>query len=235
MGLMNAAAKDLDEGAAPLAASDGVATDWAAGAEGRVLAEALRLAPEQGWTWRMTRAAGAAAGFSVGETELLLPNGPRDLAALHSRACDAATLSALADVDPATLKVRERIRRGAWTRIEAAMDAEPATRRWSGYLALPPNVPLALRLVWESADVIWHWAGDRATDENHYTKRALLAGILASTLLVRLADGEDAARAHLDRRIEGVMRFERLKGRVGKLELGRRAATALGRLRYGGL
>ena len=32
----------------------------------------------------MTQAAGAAAGFSLGETELLLPGGPRDLAALYS-------------------------------------------------------------------------------------------------------------------------------------------------------
>jgi ubiquinone biosynthesis protein COQ9 len=215
--------------------SDAPAADWATQAEARVLARALELAPAQGWTWAMTRAAGAAAGFSLGETELLMPNGPRDLAALYSRGCDAAALAALAGTDPASLKVRARIRRGALARIEAAMAAEAATRRWAGYMALPPNAPLALRLVWESADAIWHWAGDRATDENHYTKRALLAGILAGTLLVRLADGEAAAEAHLDRRIEGVMAFERLKGRLRRIELGRWTAGALGRLRFGGL
>jgi ubiquinone biosynthesis protein COQ9 len=129
--------------------------------------------------------------------------------------------------------VRERIRRGALARVDAAMAHEAAARRWAGYMALPPNAPLALRLVWESADVIWRWAGDRATDENHYTKRTLLAGILAGTLLVRLADGEATAERHLDRRIEGVMTFERVKGRLQKLELGRWTAGALGRLRYG--
>jgi ubiquinone biosynthesis protein COQ9 len=225
MGLMGDLAKTA---AAPQA-------DWAGEAEARVLAAALELAPAHGWTWSMTRAAGAAAGFSVGETELLLPNGPRDLAALHSRHGDAAALAALADVDPASLKVRARIRRGALARVEAAMTSEAATRRWAGYMALPPNTPLALRLVWESADAIWRWAGDRSTDENHYTKRALLAGILAGTLLVRLAQGEEAAARHLDRRIEGVMAFERLKGRLQKVELGRWTAGALGRLRYGRL
>jgi ubiquinone biosynthesis protein COQ9 len=90
-----------------------------------------------------------------------------------------------------------------------------------------------LRLVWESADAIWRWAGDRATDENHYTKRALLAGILASTLLVRLTAGQAAAETQVDRRIEDVMWFERLKGRAGRLHLGALAAGALGRLRYG--
>ena len=209
--------------------------DWAAEAEARVLAHALQLAPAQGWTWAMTKAAGAEAGFSLGETELLLPNGPRDLAALYSRSCDAAAMAALAEVDPKSLKIRERIRQGALARTEAAMAHEPATRRWTGYLALPANAPLALRLVWESADGLWRWAGDVSTDENHYTKRALLAGILTATLLVRLSQGEAAAAATLDRRIEAVMAFERLKARAGKLNLGGWTAGVLGRLRYGGL
>src|SRR5579864_577844 len=201
--------------------------DWAAEAEAKVLDEALRLAPAMGWTAAMVRAAAAAAGFSEGEAELLLPGGPRDLAALYVRDRDAAALRGLAEVDPAGLKIRERIRRAAWARIEADMAHEAATRRLTGFLALPANAALALRLLWGSADAIWRWAGDTATDANHYSKRALLAGILASTLLVRLADGEAAAQAHLDRRIEGVMRFERLKGRLGRLELGRVAAGAL--------
>jgi hypothetical protein len=61
----------------------------------------------------------------------------------------------------------------------------------------------------------------------------LLAPILTATLLVRLASGETAAEATLDRRIEAVMSFERLKARAGRLELGRFAANALGRLRHG--
>jgi ubiquinone biosynthesis protein COQ9 len=207
--------------------------DWAADAEARVLAEALQLAPGQGWTWAMTKAAGAAAGFSLGETELLLPGGPRDLAALHSRAGDTAAMAALAGVDPKSLKIRDRIRRGAMARIDAAMASEAATRRWAGFLALPGNAALGLRLVWESADAIWCWAGDTSTDENHYSKRALLAGILMATLLVRLSQGEAAAAATLDRRIEAVMAFERFKGRVGKLQLGAWTAGAMGRLRYG--
>src|SRR5262249_38323028 len=66
------------------------ADDWATRAEAELLAEALQLAPADGWTWEMAYAAGAAAGFSKGETELVLPAGPRDLAALWSRACDRA-------------------------------------------------------------------------------------------------------------------------------------------------
>jgi len=213
--------------------SDAETGDWAAETEARVLTEALTLAPSQGWTWRMAYAAGAAAGLSAGETELLLPGGPRDLAALFSRACDAAAMAVLADIDPGSLKIRQRIRQGALARLGAAMAHEAAARRCAGFLALPANAALGLRLVWESADAIWRWAGDRSTDENHYSKRGLLAGILASTLLMRLTAGEAAAQTHLDRRIEAVMTFERLKARFGRVHVGAWTAGALSRLRYG--
>lgn len=212
-----------------------VESDFAAEAEARVLDEALRLAPDQGWTWAMTYAAAKAAGFSAGEAELLAPNGPRDLAALWSRRCDAAAMAALAGVDPMTLKVRERIRSAARARLAAAMAAAPATRRWAGFLVLPTNAALGLRLAWESADGLWRWAGDKSTDENHYTKRAILAEILVSGLATWLADGENAALAHLDGRIEAVMAFERFKARVKLGEMGRGLADVLGKVRYGGL
>lgn len=215
--------------------SESVETDFAAAAEARVLDEALRLAPEQGWTWAMTYAAAKAAGFSAGEAELLLPRGPEDLAALWSRRCDAAAMAALAGVDPAALKVRERIRTAVRARLTAAMTETPATRRWAGFLALPTHALLGLRLAWESADGLWRWAGDKSTDENHYTKRAILAEILVSGLAVWLAAGENAALAHLDGRIEAVMAFERFKARVKLGEAGRGLADVLGRVRYGGL
>ena len=109
----------------------------------------------------------------------------------------------------------------------------PAIRRWVGFLALPANAALGLRLAWASADALWRWAGDRSTDANHYSKRAILAEILIGALSVRLADGEAAAQAYLDRRIEAVMAFERLKAQISggghRRGHGRRAGAA----RYG--
>ena len=209
------------------------AADWAELAEQRVLDAALARAPELGWGSRLVAVAGAAAGLSAGEVELLAPNGARDLAALLSRRHDAAGLAALAAIDPLALKVRARIRAGVEGRVEAAMADEAALRRWSGFLALPVNAPLGLRLAWASADGIWRWAGDAATDENHYSKRAILAGILISTLAIRLSSGREAAEAHLDARIDNVMAFEKWKaGRKPALAFDEVAAR-LGRLRYG--
>jgi ubiquinone biosynthesis protein COQ9 len=208
--------------------------DWASETEQRLLDAALPLAPRLGWTTRLVKAAGATVGLTAADTELLLPEGGRDLAALYARRLDDKAVAALAGIDPATLKIRERIRAGVVGWLRAARDEESATRRWLGVLALPANAALGLRLLWASADSVWRWAGDTATDENHYTKRVLLAEILLSSLAILLTSGLGAAERHLDRRIEGVMRFERVKGRLKVISaLADQAATTLGRWRYG--
>ena len=210
--------------------------DWADATEQQVLDAALAIAPQEGWTRRMATMAGRACGLSRGETELLLPQGPADLAALLSRRHDAATLEALSSVDPTALKIRERIARGVEARLEAMAVDEPAVRRCAGFLALPAHLALAARLAWESADVIWRWAGDVATDENHYSKRLLLAGILSGALAIRLALGKQVALAFVDRRIGDVMTFEKWKATT-KLKpsvFAARLAGGLSRMRYGG-
>ena len=106
-------------------------------------------------------------------------------------------------------------------------------RRWAGFLALPLNLPLALRLLWESADCLWRWAGDTATDENHYSKRAILSGILASAMAIRLSSGREAAMAFVDARIENVMAFEKWKAGKDFDAPFRKVSDALSRMRYG--
>jgi ubiquinone biosynthesis protein COQ9 len=208
--------------------------DWAATMEGRVLAAASPLAAALGWNRRLVAAAAAQAGLSPADAALLLPDGPRDLAALLFRRHDAQALAALCAVDPAGLKVRERITKAVQARIDAAMVDEGATRKAGGFLALPSNAPLALSLGWATSDALWRWAGDTATDENHYSKRVILAAVLASTMAARLSGGEARAEAYLKARIDNVMAFETWKAkRPTPVALARDAAALLGRLRYG--
>ncbi|WP_397421032.1 COQ9 family protein [Phenylobacterium sp.] len=211
-------------------------SDWAAITEQRLLDEALRLAPIHGWTHRTVGLAGKALGLSAGETGLLIPHGPADLAALLSRRHDDRALALLSEVHASNLKIRERIRRAVEARLDAAAVDEPALRRWSGYLALPLNLPLAARLAWDSADVLWRWAGDTATDENHYTKRLLLAGILTGAGAIRASAGRKAAMEFVDHRIDNVMAFEKWKATTTfrPSEALARFAEGLGRARYGG-
>lgn len=211
------------------AQSAGGEPDWADRMEQAVLDAAIRRAPALGWNRRLVRAACEAEGLSRGDEELLLPNGPRDLAALLSRRHDARALEGLS---PEGLKIRERIFAGVSARMEAGAADLEATKRCAGFLALPTNADLGLELAWESADRIWRWAGDAATDENHYSKRMILSGILIPALTLRWFDGKEAAEGFVQRRIDNVMTFEKWK--AGKdFDAPLRKATAwLGRMRY---
>ena len=205
--------------------------DWAVRTEQQVLDQALTLAPTRGWGQATLSAAAKACGLSVGDAELLFPNGARDLAALLSRRHDAAALATLPD--PATLKIRERIRAAVIARLDAVQADREAVRRWAGFLALPTNLPLALRLLWESADGLWRWAGDTATDENHYTKRAILSGILIQVTALDLQLGRIEALAALDARIQNVMDFDKWKAGFKPSDLAKDFVGALARVRFG--
>jgi len=205
--------------------------DWADRMEQSVLDSALGLAPRLGWNGRMVRAACAAQGLSEGDQALLLPNGARDLAVLLWRRHDDQALAALGD--PAALKIRERIARALETRLEVAMAHPEAEKRAAGFMALPTNADLVLSLTWATADRLWRWAGDTATDWNHYSKRTILSGILIPALTMRWFDGREAAEAFVARRIENVMAFEKWKAGKDFEAPFRKVTDVLSRIRYG--
>ena len=123
-----------------------------------------------------------------------------------------------------------------WFRLETTGPAREAVRSALSILAMPQNVPLALRTGWRSADAMWRLAGDTATDFNHYSKRLILSGVYTATLLAWLDDqteGWTETSAFLDRRLADVGRFEKWKAGWRGNELQRPSlARFLGRLRY---
>lgn len=151
-------------------------------------------------------------------------------------AIDAAMIVELPRENLVTMKIRERIRTLIQFRLDQALGREEALRRALAVMAMPQNVARSLKTGWRSADLMWRLAGDTATDYNHYTKRTILAGVYSATLAVFVEDSsEDKAetRRFLERRIDGVMKFEKAKA---KLLGGDRerfdVLRFLGRLRY---
>ncbi|QPC98188.1 COQ9 family protein [Qipengyuania soli] len=136
----------------------------------------------------------------------------------------------------AQMKIRERIRNLVQFRLDAVAGREEALRRALAIMAMPQNAAKSLKTGWNSADIMWRLAGDTATDYNHYTKRAILASLYGATLAVFVDDeSEDKAetRAFLDRRIEGVMKFEKVKAKWLNPEREHFSMSRfLGRLRY---
>lgn len=188
-----------------------------------------------GWSEAALDDAAARGGIASALARLAFKDGAMAMIAAWIGTIDAAMEQALPPEKLAAMKVRERIRALVEFRLERMAGKEEALRRAQALMTMPQNAAKALKLAWHSADRMWRLAGDTATDYNHYTKRAILAGIYAATLAVFVGDESDGkadTRAFLDRRIDGVMRFEKAKARLLREREGFSVTRFLGRLRY---
>lgn len=189
-----------------------------------------------GWTPKAVESAAARMGIEAAQARLAFPKEQAAMVDAYIQGVDAAMEAHFPPEKIAAMKVRDRIRALVWYRLEAMAPAREAVRTGLSVLARPQNVPLALRIGWRSADLMWRLTGDTATDYNHYTKRLTLAGVYASTLLAWLDDQSEGwaeTGAFLDRRLADVMRFEKWKATVAGNDLHRPSLTRfLGRLRY---
>jgi ubiquinone biosynthesis protein COQ9 len=173
--------------------------------------------PFDGWSHHAMRQAGKRLGLSMAEAEARFPGGARDLAAGFSRWADRQMLERLEHRDLAAMKIHERVAAGVTARLDVLAPYREAVRRAFAILALPHNAPLAARLLYETVDAIWYAAGDDATDSNFYTKRTLLGGVYAATMLYWLEDGSpdaEATRGFLDRRLKEIGRIPQWRERV---------------------
>ena len=203
----------------------------------------LQLAPAiadaaafDGWSAESVVYAAQATGADPDLARYAFRDGPMAMIAAWVGHVDARMEAAAPADSLAGLPVRERIRRLVMARLDAVAGREEALARALAIMAMPQNVVAAAKLGWRSADRMWRLAGDTATDYNHYTKRAILAGIYAATLNVFARDdseGKAETSAFLDRRIDGIIRFEKTKAQVFRLPEERFSVTRfLGRLRY---
>ena len=188
-----------------------------------------------GWTRQAVDSAAGQLGIDPVQARLAMPKTQAGMIDLYIQEVDRALEAYFTPERLSALKIREKIRALVWRRLEIMGPAREAIRRGLAILAMPQNVPLALRISWRTADLMWRIAGDTSTDFNHYTKRMTLGAVYGSTLLVWLDDQSEGwadTAAFLDRRIDDVMRFERFKadwrGSSEHLSLSR----FLGRLRY---
>ncbi len=171
--------------------------------------------PFDGWNEAALRAAAADAGMAREMARVICPRGAVDLAVAYHRRGDRIMREGLAAADMSALRFRERVTKAVRLRIEAA-DRE-VVRRGAALFALPQHGLTGSRLIWGTADAVWTALGDTSRDLNWYTKRATLSAVYASTVLYWLGDASEesaATWAFLDRRIEDVMRFEKLKAQV---------------------
>ncbi|MEO9824703.1 MAG: COQ9 family protein [Paracoccaceae bacterium] len=169
-----------------------------------------------GWAPASFQAALDDLKLSQADVQTIAPRGAIDLAAAYHRRGDALMVSRMEDADLSEMRYSEKVATALRFRIEA-MDNREAVRRASTLFALPMHGVEGGKLIWETADHVWNALGDTSQDANWYTKRATLSGVWASTVLFWLGDdsvGSADTYAFIDRRIEDVMRIEKMKAKL---------------------
>lgn len=205
----------------------------------RLVGAMLPNVPFDGWTALARDAAADSEGIDRDIAAMALPDAAAMVDAFTARADAMMTevmTGAIAAAGPGGMKIRDRIRLALRTRLEQADEDREAVRRALTLLANPAHAGLAARTLWRTTDAMWRAAGDTATDFNYYSKRAILGSVYSATLLYWLdddSDGHGATWGFIDRRIDGIMAFEKTKARVtNSFKDWPNPARFLGRLRY---
>lgn len=191
----------------------------------------LSHVPFDGWSDAAFAAACGDLGLSVSEGRAICPRGAVDLAIAYHQRGDAQMVAALQGADLADMRFRDKVAHAIRLRLQAG-DKE-VVRRGTTLFALPHMAPEGSRLIWGTADAVWRALGDTSEDVNWYTKRATLSAVYGSVVLFWLGDetpDSEATDAFIDRRIENVMQFEKVKAAVNKNPLLRPITGPLGRL-----
>lgn len=184
-----------------------------------VLRAALPNVPFDGWTLGTLEAGAEKEGLGRAAAHRLFPGGAKD-AVSHWRAlADRLMREDLARLDLSGMKVRERIAAGVRLHLERWTPYREAVRAALALSPLPPYAGASLKGWYNTVDAIWRAAGDKSTDYNFYTKRGLLAGVYAATLLYWLNDRSEGCGEtwkFLDRRIQNVMEIPKLQKRIAE-------------------
>lgn len=183
----------------------------------RLIAAMLPDVAFDGWSGHTLKAAARRTGIPVEEAVALFPRGAPDLVAAFSRWADRRMLDRLEGAVLDELRLSARIALALRLRFEAMAPWHEAVRRAAAVLAMPLNLPLGLRLLYETVDGIWYAVGDTSTDFSFYTKRASLAGVMTAATLYWMEDrspGFADTHAFTERRLADLHRIGGLRERL---------------------
>ncbi len=195
-------------------------TDYLTPVRQAVLDAALPHVPFDGWSEQMFQTAVKEAGVNNGLVLLAFPEGVMDLLDVFWLSMDDALSREIARRGLHNSHLSQRISETLKIYIGLLRPHREAVRRALALQALPLNAPGALICLYRTVDTIWRAVGDQSTNFNFYTKRATLALVVASVVTHWLGEsGNDVAvmDGFIERRIENILEFEKVKARVSGL------------------
>jgi len=186
-----------------------------------LLLAALEHVAFDGWSRGALMAAARDLDLEPTTARRLFPRGAESMLDAFDDWADRQMLARLEGEDLERLRVRDKIAGSVRARIEVLAPYREATWRALAARSLPNTAFGGFQNLWRTVDRMWLAAGDTKADGAAvYTKRATLAAIYTATLLYWLEDtslDQEDTWSFLDRRIDGVMRFQQLRERAARI------------------
>src|SRR4029453_14056707 len=113
-----------------------------------------------GWSRAAIDAAAQQLGIDPVQARLAVPKGQAAMIDLYIQEVDRGLEAYFPPKRLEGMKIREKIQSIIWRRLEIMGPAREGVRRALAILAMPQNVPQALRMSWRTADLMWRIAGD---------------------------------------------------------------------------
>ncbi|PNH05981.1 Ubiquinone biosynthesis protein COQ9, mitochondrial [Tetrabaena socialis] len=169
--------------------ASGAAEDSQEALRQALLAQAMQHVASRGWSTAALVVAARELGMSPSVVGLL-PRGEAELVEHYMSQCNARALDSIAAKREQLqgLPLDARMADALQIRLELIT---PFIDSWPQALAIaarPSNVSHSLALLFSLCDGVWHAVGDDSTDATWYTKRAVIAGVYATTSLYMLTD-----------------------------------------------
>ncbi|MGA0347024.1 MAG: COQ9 family protein [Alphaproteobacteria bacterium] len=167
-----------------------------------------------GWNRVALRRAAADLSWPRAEVDRLFPRGGLDAAIIFSKLADEEMLASTSREPSSAMKIRDQVARAVRCRLEFLEPNREAIRRLTSFMMLPGNGRHSFSLLYRTVDAIWFAVGDKSADFSFYTKRALLAGVVASTNVFWLEDQSEGCQDtwdFLDRRINDVLGIQKIR------------------------
>lgn len=157
-----------------------------------ILEDFLKNASFDGWSELSLIKSAQNCNFDKDYYKLLFPQGISDLTDFfYNHTTEKMTNIFLAQENAEKLKIREKIAFLIEIRINIYSSYKESIRSLLTHNLYPQNILNAQLNIWKICDQIWFLAGDKSTDFNYYSKRALLEGVYSSSVLFWLEDNSD--------------------------------------------
>jgi ubiquinone biosynthesis protein COQ9 len=175
--------------------------------------EIIKNVPFDGWSKEALRNASAALSLEPDYAEHLFADGIIEVVQMLITELDKEMLTRYHAKDRSEFGITKKVKEALKIRFQIMAERKLLFHQTIMYLTLPWNTPKAIKFAWNTADLIWHdVVGDNSLDFNYYSKRSLLSGVYAASLLYFISDNSikhEDTFDFIDRKINDVVSLGR--------------------------